>query len=89
MVWWEIVFMLVVLKIPVVYLCAVVWWAIRAEPLPDDGTSGAFDDGPDERGPRPWWRPPRRRRRPGPHGAPARVATRSARPSFARGRVER
>jgi len=24
--------MLVILKIPVVYLCAVVWWAIRAEP---------------------------------------------------------
>jgi hypothetical protein len=24
--------MLVVLKIPIVYLCAVVWWAIRAEP---------------------------------------------------------
>ena len=29
---WEIVFMLVLLKIPLVYLCAVVWWAIRAEP---------------------------------------------------------
>lgn len=29
--------MLVVLKIPVVYLCAVVWWAIRAEPLPLEG----------------------------------------------------
>ena len=26
--------MLVILKIPVVYLCAVVWWAIRAEPRP-------------------------------------------------------
>ena len=24
--------MLVILKIPVLYLCAVVWWAIRAEP---------------------------------------------------------
>jgi hypothetical protein len=33
---WELFFMLVVLKIPVVYLCAVVWWAIRAEPV-DDG----------------------------------------------------
>jgi hypothetical protein len=31
--------MLVVLKIPVVYLSAVVWWAIRAEPEPE---------GPDE-----------------------------------------
>ena len=29
--------MLVILKIPVVYLCWVVWWAIRAEPQPLDG----------------------------------------------------
>ena len=29
--------MLVILKIPVVYLCAVVWWAIRAEPRPLEG----------------------------------------------------
>jgi hypothetical protein len=34
---WEAIFMLVVLKIPLVYLGIVVWWAIRAEPLPDDG----------------------------------------------------
>jgi hypothetical protein len=34
---WEAIFMLVVLKIPVVYLGAVVWWAIRAEPIPEDG----------------------------------------------------
>ena len=26
-----------VLKIPIVYLCAVVWWAIRAEPRPLEG----------------------------------------------------
>ena len=31
---WEIVFMLVILKIPIVYLCVVVWWAIKAEPAP-------------------------------------------------------
>ena len=29
--------MLVILKIPVVYLCAVVWWAIRAEPAARGG----------------------------------------------------
>ncbi len=29
---WEAIFMLVLLKIPVIYLCLVVWWAIRAEP---------------------------------------------------------
>jgi hypothetical protein len=36
---WELVFMLVVLKIPVVYLCAVVWWAIKAEPEPQGGAA--------------------------------------------------
>jgi len=29
---WEAVFFLVLLKIPLVYACLVVWWAIRAEP---------------------------------------------------------
>ena len=29
--------MLVILKIPIVYLCAVVWWAIKAEPRPLEG----------------------------------------------------
>ncbi|HEU5490470.1 MAG TPA: hypothetical protein VFU84_06725 [Gaiellaceae bacterium] len=29
---WEAIFMLVVLKIPMVYLATVVWWAVRAEP---------------------------------------------------------
>jgi hypothetical protein len=33
---WEIVFMLLILKIPIVYLCVLVWWAIRAEPSPPD-----------------------------------------------------
>jgi hypothetical protein len=36
---WEAIFMLVVLKIPMVYLAVVVWWAIRAEPV-----SGIEDD---------------------------------------------
>jgi len=40
---WEAVFMLLILKIPVVYLAAVVWWAIRAEPVVegDGGDDGA------------------------------------------------
>ncbi|HUG64241.1 MAG TPA: hypothetical protein VMK83_03410 [Gaiellaceae bacterium] len=29
---WEAIFMLVVLKIPLIYLAAVVWWAVRAQP---------------------------------------------------------
>jgi hypothetical protein len=34
---WEAVFMLVVLKIPMIYLAAVVWWAVRAEPHVGEG----------------------------------------------------
>ena len=29
--------MLLILKIPIVYMCAVVWWAIKAEPRPLEG----------------------------------------------------
>ena len=29
---WEAIFMLVVLKIPLIYLGVVVWWAVRATP---------------------------------------------------------
>jgi hypothetical protein len=34
---WEAIFMLVILKIPLIYLGAVVWWAVRAEPEPAGG----------------------------------------------------
>ena len=33
---WEIVFMLLILKIPLIYLCLVVCWAIRAEPRDEE-----------------------------------------------------
>lgn len=33
---WEIIFMLLLLKIPIVYLCVIVWWAIKSEPSPPD-----------------------------------------------------
>jgi hypothetical protein len=33
---WEIVFMLLILKIPIVYLCVVIWYAIHEEPGPAD-----------------------------------------------------
>jgi hypothetical protein len=36
--------MLLVLKIPLVYLAVVVWWAIRAEPVP--GGEGGSDEAP-------------------------------------------
>ena len=80
--------MLVVLKIPVVYLCAVVWWAIRAEPRPLEGAGVVASLGP---APACDWR--RRstralRRGPGPRrpqrgGRPSRPA----RAAYARARV--
>ncbi len=39
--------MLVILKIPVVYLCAVVWWAIKAEPRPFEGAARLAELPPD------------------------------------------
>ena len=74
---WEIVFMLVILKIPVVYLCAVVWWAIRAEPEPLEGAARFAEIEP--RTPVAWWRRRVRRgpRRGGPHGGPTRTAARA------------
>jgi hypothetical protein len=34
---WEAIFMLLVLKIPVIYIASVVWYAVRAEPEPAGG----------------------------------------------------
>ena len=31
---WEFVFMMLVLKLPILYLIGVVWWAVRAAPDP-------------------------------------------------------
>jgi hypothetical protein len=71
---WELIFMMLVLKIPLVYLCWVVWWAIRAEPeVGADGGSEGVNWKPWERpaGPRP--------RRGGPHGSRSRRTGRVAR----------
>jgi len=76
MLWFTIVF-LVLLKIPLAYLGYVIWWAVKDPPQPDEGYEGAGSDltggGPSHD--TSWWkRPPlsSRRRRPGPHGTPAR-----------------
>jgi hypothetical protein len=59
---WELVFMMLVLKIPIVYLALVVWYAIKAEPEPGvDQTDYSIW--------RPWRKPAGPRpRRGGPHG---------------------
>jgi hypothetical protein len=73
---WELVFFMVILKIPIVYLGLVVWHAIKAEPTPEEGAAvtvrvGSGDLGPG-RGPRP------RRVPPHPHGGPVRTYPRTA-----------
>jgi hypothetical protein len=61
---WEFLFMMLALKIPIVYLGLVVWYAIKAEPEP--GTEEQ-----DYSIWRPWRRRPAgpRPRRGGPHGS--------------------
>ncbi|MEJ7656264.1 MAG: hypothetical protein WKF33_04460 [Thermoleophilaceae bacterium] len=74
---WAFVFMMVGLKIPLIALLWLVWWAARAEPDDDEGGGGSDpgdDDGP--RHPRPRPRRPSRR---GPHGDHGSVAPRRTR----------
>jgi len=84
---WEAIFLLAVLKIPVIYVCAVAWWAIRAEPKPYDGLEPAAVLAPPETDPRPGALRPRPRRPigGGPHGRPLRSDRR--RSSYAPSRV--
>ena len=77
---WEIVFMLVILKIPIVYLCVVVWWAIKAEPSPPDLAGVAVvADTPPAGGP-----PTRRRTGAAAAAAPARPRPRRRRRRYRR-----
>ncbi len=81
---WELIWMLVILKIPVVYLCFVVWWAIRAKPAPLEPDRVTASVGVD---PRPGWsfaRAASRSRRHGPHGRPGRGSRSTAAATRAR-----
>ena len=83
---WEAIFMLVLLKIPIVYLCMVVWWAIRAEPHDEQPAARVpvSDTPPSPSG---WSRAPRPGRRSGPDRAGrGRVPQR---PAAARGEARR
>ena len=84
---WEIVFLMVILKIPIVYLCSVVYYAIKAEPKPEEGTV-AEQVGPDDSdsggGRRRGSRGPRLR----PHGGPTRSYPRAPRTANATARRE-
>ena len=85
---WEFVFMILILKIPIVYLCLVVWWAVRAEPRPLESAALPAPnlDEPPDRGWRRRLRTPVRR---GPHGGPARTYPRTARATLAPTRARR
>jgi hypothetical protein len=73
---WEFVFMMLVLKIPIVYLGLVVYWAVKDEPDPPEPAVLPAAIEPDPRKPwRPGWRGPR----PGPHGSPSRGSSRPRR----------
>jgi hypothetical protein len=84
---WEAVFLLVVLKIPIVYLCVVVWWAIKAEPGPDEGAALVARVSPTDQGPCDWRERHRKRvlagRRPPRRPVGPRVSTAFARRSDA------
>jgi hypothetical protein len=84
---WEIVFLMLVLKIPIAYLCWVVWWAIKSEPRPPEGAAVTVQVGPED-GPS-WTRRHSRRLRPGPRGGPSRTYPRTARAALAQARTSR
>jgi hypothetical protein len=67
----EIVFLMLILKLPIVYVCVVVWYAIKAEPKPPEGAIVPAELRP---GPRPHHERSRVRRSRGgrPHGRPTR-----------------
>jgi hypothetical protein len=64
---WAVFWLAVILKIPIVALLTLVWWAVRQTPLPEadqeDGGGGS------RRNPHPRTQPPHLPRR-GPHGDP-------------------
>jgi hypothetical protein len=74
---WELIWLMVIMKIPILYLCWVVYWAIKAEPRRDEPAPARIPLDEPPHG----WRPRSRPRRPGPHGHPTRTYARMRRPA--------
>ena len=72
----ELLFMMLILKLPILYLAGVCYWAIKAEPepRPHEGARALVPVDPG-----PWTTPRRRPTRPASHGGPVRREERSAR----------
>ena len=79
---WEIVFLMVILKIPIVYLCFVIYYAVKAEPKPEEGAGVTARIGPEDDG-RGGLRRRVRPRRLHPHGGPSRTYPRVPRAASA------
>jgi hypothetical protein len=75
---WELIWLMVIMKIPIIYLCWVVYWAIKSEPRPEE--PAVVHVVADRGGDPPRLRANRRPRRPGPHGRPTRSYARTRRP---------
>jgi hypothetical protein len=75
--------MMVVLKIPIVYLCLVVYWAVKAEPAPPEPARTRVAEPPESHSP--WTRPAGRLRpRRGPRRGPERTPTKARRAAVQR-----
>jgi hypothetical protein len=81
---WAFVYLMLVLKIPIIALLWIVWWAVRATPEGDEQPSDG--DGGLPRSPRHPRRPLPRHPRRGPHGDPAPVPPTRTRTVVARAR---
>ena len=83
---WTFVYMMFFLKLPIVALLWIVWWAIRATPDPaETGEDGGLKD---RQGPPHPRTPPRRGpRRRDPHGAPLPPSPPRVRTATARARL--
>jgi hypothetical protein len=83
---WTFLYLMVFLKLPILALLGIVWWAVRQEPRPYEQPRG--DDGGIKRPPhprRPFPRHPTPRR--GPHGSPAPPSPPRVRSAVARSRT--
>ena len=85
MLWFTLWFM-VILKIPALYLCYVIWWAVKDPPLePSGAADGGVGGGGVDLDPRRRPHLPIPGRRPGPHGSPARRQSRTVETRTGRG----
>jgi hypothetical protein len=81
---WALIFLMLIMKIPIVYLGVVVWYAIKAEPRPPEGAARLVS--PPDPALHPSWRRSQRPRpfRGGPQRGPRRGAGRPTRVAMAR-----